>query len=73
MQNPRVTAVGTFETWKRVGRSVKKGEKALTILQPRPIRARSRHKPESDRTDEAADGTGVIMTFRSLPVFDPLT
>jgi len=60
--------VATFETWKRVGRHVKKGEKALFILQPRPIRPRDKATGKTVRADDDASGD-VILTFRPLALF----
>jgi len=60
--------IATFETWKRIGRHIKKGEKALFILQPRPIRPRDKATGKTFRSDDDASGE-VIMTFRPLAVF----
>lgn len=56
-------AVGTFRAWKDVGRSVKKGEKAVYVLQPRVWK----REVENRETGEREEKKGVF--FRALPVF----
>jgi antirestriction protein ArdC len=58
-QYPAATQIAGFTAWKKVGRSVRKGERAIWILAP--IRARQLES-ESD--------SPVIHGFRSVPVFD---
>src|SRR4051812_12358959 len=53
MERPDARHVATFGTWRKLGRSVSKGEKALTILQPR-------FAPKD--TDEEAIGTEAGAT-----------
>ncbi|MHB8438505.1 MAG: ArdC-like ssDNA-binding domain-containing protein [Acidimicrobiales bacterium] len=63
MQNEQATQVAGFQAWRRLGRNVRKGEKAIWIIAP------VTRKAEADETD--ADGKGrVIATFRAAAVFD---
>ena len=50
------------------GRHVKKGEKAVFILQPRPIRPREKATGKTVRSD-GDDASDVVMTFRPLALF----
>jgi hypothetical protein len=60
--------IATFETWKRVGRHVKKGEKAVFVLQPRPIRPRDKATGKTVNPDDDPSGE-VMMAFRPLALF----
>jgi antirestriction protein ArdC len=61
-QKPAATHVAGFNTWHKLGRFVKKGEKGITILAPAV-----RHKAEdAERTDESSTTVG----FRAAYVFD---
>lgn len=56
-QRPDATQIAGFNAWKQLGRSVRKGEKAIWILAPMV------HKTE--------DGENVIVRgFKAVPVFD---
>lgn len=61
-QFPRATRVAGFRTWKKLGRSVRKGEKAIWILAP------VRYKKEETAPGEEA--TLVVRGFKAVPVFD---
>lgn len=56
-QRPDATRVASYSTWKRLGRQVRKGEKALYIVAP----LRPAEKDEEDT---------VPFGFRYVPVFD---
>jgi antirestriction protein ArdC len=56
------TAVGTYNAWAKVGRTVKRGERAVYILAPRPF---VREVTNSSGTSEEKRG----MFFRAMPVF----
>lgn len=60
-QRPAVVHAATFATWKRLGRSVKKGEKGLLVLRPRIVRAKSKKSGALEPT---------FIGFSSLAVFD---
>jgi hypothetical protein len=55
-QNPAATRIGDFEHWKEAGESVRKGEKAMTILEP---------GPEYKRPDGE-----MAISFNTKAVFD---
>lgn len=67
MQYPTAKRVAGYKTWQSMGRQVKKGEKAISILAPCP------HKKQMEV--KKADGTVEEKevhwtTFRAVPVFD---
>ncbi len=59
-QCPEAELVAGFRTWKKLGRTVRKGEKAIWILAPMVTRTPTTG-PEDDR---------VIRGFKYVPVFD---
>ena len=60
-QRPDATHVAGFNTWKSLGRSVKKGEKGLLIIAPMLLKPR-----EEERTDDDQPR----LRFRAVHVFD---
>lgn len=62
MQHPSASRVAGFQTWKRMGRFVRKGEKGITILAPCPWKREVQH----DGT--TAEESGIF--FRAVSVFD---
>ena len=72
MQRPDATQVAGFHAWKKLGRSVKKGEKGIAILAPVV-----RRKPESDddasKSDESETNetkTRPLVGCKVVHVFD---
>ncbi len=63
-QKPTATHVAGFHTWHKLGRFVKKGEKAILILAP--IVWRTNESAEQNETDESSTAVG----FRAAYVFD---
>ena len=62
-QKPDATRVAGFHTWKKLGRSVRKGEKGLLIIAPMTIRKKA--------DDETTDGEDkVFVRYRGVHVFD---
>lgn len=65
-QRPDATHVAGFQTWKQLGRWVRKGEKGIVILAPMTFR----------KADQDAESTGdgrppkPILRFRAVHVFD---
>jgi hypothetical protein len=59
---PEATFVAGFRAWLKLGYCVRKGEKAIRIIAPMPIKQR---ETETDDTD---DGTRVL--FKGVSVFD---
>lgn len=58
IQCPTASQVTGFKTWLSLGRAVRKGEKAIRINAPIPIR-------KADTSDEDR-----LISFRTVPVFD---
>lgn len=65
MQYPEATQIAGFNAWKKLGRSVSKGEKAIWILAP----LRYKREEEDPETGEAIEHLGV-RGFKTVPVFD---
>ena len=63
-QRPDATHVAGFQTWKQLGRFVKKGAKGILILAPIVLR----HEAESDNREEETART--VIRFRAVYVFD---
>ena len=59
LQCPDATRVAGFRTWLNLGRCVRKGERAIRIAAPLPLKARDGHGGEETR-----------IVFRMVPVFD---
>lgn len=70
-QCPDATRVAGFKTWQKLGRQVRKGEKALWILAPRTFKAKSNDDADAagDDDEEAPEGK-IVVSFRPVPVFD---
>ena len=56
-QRPDATHVAGFQTWKQLGRYVKKGAKGILILAPVVLRKES----EADNQDEATERTAYTL------------
>lgn len=70
-QCPDATRVAGFKSWQKLGRQVRKGEKALWLLAPRTFKP----KPDADAADEGAGeevepSKSIVVSFRPVPVFD---
>jgi hypothetical protein len=61
-QRPDASQVAGFQTWKSLGRFVKKGEKGITIIAPMLLKNR-----EAEATGE---GDKPVLRFRAVHVFD---
>lgn len=81
MQKPDATLVAGFDAWKtKFGRHVKKGEKAISIIAPNPIKATEEVEKLNPETGEPVlDTLGqpvletvetTQMTFRVAKIFD---
>jgi antirestriction protein ArdC len=66
-QFPDATRVAGFRTWQKLGRTVRRGEKAIWILAP--MVSRKRTVAVRNESDAAEDHRG-IYGFRCVPVFD---
>lgn len=66
-QRPDATKVAGFHTWKKLGRHVKKGEKALMILAPMVVAKKAQAEDESDADEQKPQR---VFGFKTVPVFD---
>jgi antirestriction protein ArdC len=64
-QLPQATQVCGFQVWKSLGRSVKKGEKAIYIYAPAFFK-----KKEKEGEKKVNDDQDYIRYFKAVPVFD---
>jgi antirestriction protein ArdC len=62
LQRPGASRVTGFQTWRRLGRTVRRGESALWILAPVTRRVAS--------DDDTEQNTRIVTAFRPVPVFD---
>lgn len=66
-----LTHVAGFKAWTRLGRCVRKGETALRVFAPMPVRRREDEDQEEDsRVGRAEDGERRRMRYRLSSVFD---
>jgi antirestriction protein ArdC len=65
-QRPDATRVAGFHAWRRLGRHVRKGERAIWILAP----LRRRVAVQSDHADDTPEVSRVLAGFRATAVFD---
>lgn len=63
-QRPEATHVAGFNTWKQLGRFVKKGEKGIVIIAPMTIRKKDEEPKEGEQPSRP------ILRFRGVHVFD---
>ncbi|QOJ14844.1 MAG: DUF1738 domain-containing protein [Planctomycetia bacterium] len=63
-QKPDATHIAGFNTWKQIGRFVKKGEKGIVIIAPMVIRNRDDQPKEGEQQDKP------MLRFRGVYVFD---
>ena len=63
-QRPTATRVAGFQTWRTMGRFVRKGEKGIAIMAPIVGRR---------ETESACDNARAIVGFRAAYVFDGLS
>ena len=69
MQKPEAAQVAGFNTWKSLGRFVKKGEKGIQILAPCPHKKKMTVRDkDGNETEETTDVT--YLTYRPAYVFD---
>lgn len=64
-QRPNATLVAGYNTWKKMGRHVKKGERAIKIFAPLIVKE-TRENEETGETEEVSKLTG----FKVVNVFD---
>ena len=64
LQCPEATHVAGFRKWKTMGRSVRKGEKAIKILAPLIVKKEDKDSPDPEAKKK------VLIGFREVSVFD---
>lgn len=67
LQRPEATRVAGFHAWRRLGRNVRKGEKAIWILAPV---TRKPADEERSGASAAAERGRVLVAFKPTAVFD---
>lgn len=72
MQNPEASMVAGFQAWKKIGRHVRRGEKALRILAPivRKRKADDSDSAKAGQQESDVQPKRVITGFRMASVFD---
>jgi antirestriction protein ArdC len=64
LANPHASFVAGFKAWLELGYCVRKGERAIWIFAPMPLRRRGVTEGTDDESEQAR------MRFRAVPVFD---
>ncbi len=74
LQHHEASQVAGFNAWKKLGRKVRKGEKAIWIIAPMIYGHAQSERDGSDagsgKSEDAANGRQVIRGFKYVPVFD---
>lgn len=70
MQRPQATRVAGFQTWKKLGRWVRKGEKGIAILAP-IVRKKKVDAEKDDARDESEQpAMKMAVGYKTVHVFD---
>ena len=69
MQAPDATHVAGFNAWKKLGRTVKKGEKGIRILAPMAYRKKNA-TDQKEASDDDESTKQVLAGFKVVSVFD---
>jgi len=64
-QRPEATRVAGFHTWRKLGRTVKRGEKGIAIFAPMVLKPK-----ESEESKQGSDDERPRLRFRVVHVFD---
>ena len=70
LQRPDATRVAGYQTWRELGRQVRKGETGIAILAPVVSRRSDPDTAEREATDPDAGPARVLRGFRVTRVFD---
>ena len=79
MQRPEATLVTGYERWKSMGRQVKKGEKAIRIIAPAPVKEKRQQKKLNEENKPVLDENGdpemeevevTVQKYKVTNVFD---
>lgn len=69
LQRPDATRIAGYRKWQELGRHVRKGERAITILAPVVCRQSAQDETPRESTDPSSDPK-VVRAFRTASVFD---
>jgi len=69
LQRPEATRIAGFHTWRKLGRQVRRGERAIRILAP-IVRRRQREPKAVRRKQNRDNGDEEVVAFRNACVFD---
>jgi len=79
LQDPKATICQSYNGWKAIGRTVKKGEKGIRILAPNPFKVKKEQKVFDENGDQLFDQAGnpvmeivevPVMSYRLVSTFD---
>lgn len=70
IQNPNASYVAGYNTWKRLGRYVNKGEKGIRILAPAPIKRKIEQTVIKDGVPVTEEKEVTIPVYKPVSVFD---
>ena len=71
MQKPEAERVASFQTWKKLGRNVNKGEKGIKVLVPIPYKYQKRVEKIDKNGEKATEDIDLKgLSFRLGNVFD---
>jgi hypothetical protein len=65
MQCPTATRVAGFQTWRKMNRFVRKGEKGITILAPCIYKPKKRERQQDEGLEEQTHAIGTLRGFRA--------
>jgi predicted DNA-binding transcriptional regulator AlpA len=69
IQRPDATRIAGYRKWQELGRQVRKGERAITILAPVVYRQSADGEASRESTEQQSD-LKVVRAFRTASVFD---
>jgi len=70
LQCPDATHVAGFRTWQKMGRSIRKGSTAISILAPVTYKREKETKDENGDSIEDMEEENIVRYFRPVCVFD---
>ncbi len=72
MQSPDATMVAGFHAWKKLGRSVKKGQKGIAIFAPMPFKSKDAKGDAANKSEQKSESPDDVMMvgFKVVHVFD---
>ena len=70
LQRPDATRVASYDTWKKLGRQVQKGEHGIKIIVPTPVKIKKDSEAEETGMEKENEQEQTIMRFKIGHVFD---